>query len=139
MRADAYALGSRATRSLERDWLGGAIGALTAGLNLYAALQRVARELHFSYPVLAEEFDYTRRQAELRSMEHALDLTDAVLELRDDPMVLNWVLWQTPGAAPGLAERQARLYEQVKDRLLVQTEDSSNRKRNMAKRLVKKR
>ncbi len=73
------------------------------------------------------------------SMEHALDFTDAVPELCDDPMVLNWVLWQTPGAAPGLVERQARLYERVKDRLMMQTEEGSNRKRNLAKRLVKKR
>ena len=44
-----------------------------------AALGRVAVELRNSYPVLAEEFDITRRQAELRSLEHALDqLADRV-------------------------------------------------------------
>jgi tight adherence protein C len=53
--------------------------ALTAGLNLQSALQRVAGELRFSYPVLAEEFDITRRQAELRSLEFALEqLADRV-------------------------------------------------------------
>ena len=71
--------------------------------------------------------------------EHNLDLVDAVPELCEDPMVLNWVLWQTPGATPELIERQARLYERVKDRLIAQTEEGSNRKRNLAKRLVKKR
>src|SRR5207237_8173514 len=47
--------------------------ALTAGMNLYAALERAARELRYSHPVIAEEFDITRRQAELRSLDHALD------------------------------------------------------------------
>ncbi len=36
--------------------------ALTAGLNLFAALQRVAGELRHTYPALAEEFDITRRK-----------------------------------------------------------------------------
>ena len=53
--------------------------ALTAGLNLYAALQRVAAELRFSSPVLAEEFDITRRQAELRRLESDLEKTEAKL------------------------------------------------------------
>src|SRR5262245_42499984 len=44
--------------------------ALTAGLNLQAGLQRVANELRFSFPDLAEEFDITRRHAELHSLEH---------------------------------------------------------------------
>ena len=47
--------------------------ALTAGLNLYAALERVAGELRTTFPALAEEFDITRRQAELRSLEFALE------------------------------------------------------------------
>jgi tight adherence protein C len=47
--------------------------ALTSGLSLQAALKRVAGELRFSYPVLSEELDFTRRQAELGSLEHGLD------------------------------------------------------------------
>ena len=65
--------------------------ALTAGLNLYAAFQRVAIELRFSYPVLAEEFDYVRRQAELRSLEFALEqLADRVRlpEMRNLAIIL---------------------------------------------------
>ena len=53
--------------------------ALTAGMNLYAAMQRVARELRYTHPALAEEFDITRRQAELSSLEYALrQLADRV-------------------------------------------------------------
>jgi tight adherence protein C len=53
--------------------------ALTAGLSLFAAMQRVARELRYSHPALAEEFEITARQAELRSLEHALgQLADRV-------------------------------------------------------------
>jgi tight adherence protein C len=45
---------------------------LTAGLNVFAALERVVKELHFSYPILAYELEIVRRQAELRSLEFAL-------------------------------------------------------------------
>jgi tight adherence protein C len=65
--------------------------ALTAGMNLYAALGRVAHELRFSHPVIAEEFDLTRRQAELRSLEHALEqLADRVRvpEMRNLAIIL---------------------------------------------------
>jgi tight adherence protein C len=65
--------------------------ALTAGLNLLAALKRVAVELRHSYPVLAEEFDITARQAELRSLEHALEqLADRVRvpEMRNLAIIL---------------------------------------------------
>jgi tight adherence protein C len=65
--------------------------ALTAGLNLQAALQKVADELRPSYPVLAEELDITRRQAELRSLEHALEqLADRVRlpEMRNLALIL---------------------------------------------------
>jgi tight adherence protein C len=65
--------------------------ALTAGLNLFAALKRVAVELRHTYPVLAQEFDITHRQAELRSLEHALDqLADRVRlpEMRNLAIIL---------------------------------------------------
>ncbi len=45
---------------------------LTGGQNLLSALERVSRELEFSYPVLAKELEIMFRQAELRSLEHAL-------------------------------------------------------------------
>jgi tight adherence protein C len=45
---------------------------LSAGLNVLNSLERVTHELHFAYPVLAEEFAIVRRQAELRSLEFAL-------------------------------------------------------------------
>jgi tight adherence protein C len=45
---------------------------LTAGLNVFASLERVVKELHLSYPVLAFELEIVRRQAELRSLEFAL-------------------------------------------------------------------
>ena len=76
------ALGSNRARQIERG-LPTAVDlltlALTAGMNLFAAIGRVAGELRFSQPVLAEEFEITYRQAELRSLEHALgQLADRV-------------------------------------------------------------
>ncbi|HMP59315.1 MAG TPA: type II secretion system F family protein, partial [Gemmatales bacterium] len=46
---------------------------LSAGQNLLAAVKRVARELRFCHPVLADEFDIIRQHAELRSLPHALE------------------------------------------------------------------
>jgi tight adherence protein C len=45
---------------------------LSAGLNVLNSLERVTAELRFAYPVLGEEFQILRRQAELRSLEFAL-------------------------------------------------------------------
>jgi tight adherence protein C len=45
---------------------------LSAGLNVLNSLERVTAELRFAYPVLGEEFQIVRRQAELRSLEFAL-------------------------------------------------------------------
>ncbi len=45
---------------------------LAAGQNIQAALVRVSREIRFSNPVLADELEILRKQAELRSLEHAL-------------------------------------------------------------------
>jgi tight adherence protein C len=45
---------------------------LTAGQNLLGALRRVGHELMFCNPILAEEFDILRHQADLRSVPHAL-------------------------------------------------------------------
>jgi tight adherence protein C len=45
---------------------------LSAGLNVNNSLERVSHELHFAYPVLGEEFEIVRRQAELRTLEFAL-------------------------------------------------------------------
>jgi tight adherence protein C len=46
--------------------------ALTAGLNILTAFQRVSQQMRFSYPVLAGELLIVSRQADLRSLEHAL-------------------------------------------------------------------
>ncbi len=45
---------------------------LTAGQNLLAALEEVSRELQFSNPVLAQELAIAHHQAELHSLEHAM-------------------------------------------------------------------
>ncbi len=45
---------------------------LSAGLNVPASLERVANELYRAYPELAYEFQLIRRQAEMRSLEFAL-------------------------------------------------------------------
>jgi hypothetical protein len=70
---------------------------------------------------------------------HALDFTDALPELHDNPMVLNWLFWPVYPEGSELAKRQLTLFDAVKDRLVAHTEEGSNRKRNLAKRLVKKR
>lgn len=45
---------------------------LTAGQNILGALQRVSRDLKYSYPVLAQELEIVHHQAALRSPELAL-------------------------------------------------------------------
>ena len=45
---------------------------LSAGQNILAALQRVATELRMSHPVVAAEFEIIRQQAQLRSLQPAL-------------------------------------------------------------------
>ena len=70
--------------------------------------------------------------------DHALDFTDAVPALRDDALVLNWVLWERKSTSPATRARQDALFELVKDRLAQPPEEESNRKRNLAKRLVRK-
>jgi tight adherence protein C len=45
---------------------------LSAGQNILAALQRVSTELKYSFPVLSDELEIVRQQAELRSLQHAL-------------------------------------------------------------------
>ena len=45
---------------------------LTAGLNIFVSLERVVKELYYSFPDLAFELDIVRRQAELRSFEPQL-------------------------------------------------------------------
>jgi tight adherence protein C len=52
---------------------------LSAGLTVLGALKRVAVELKNAYPVLAYELEIVAQQAELRSLEHALQqLADRV-------------------------------------------------------------
>jgi tight adherence protein C len=46
--------------------------ALSGGQNVLAAFKRVSRELRFSYPVLSEELQIVASQADLRSLQHAL-------------------------------------------------------------------
>lgn len=45
---------------------------LTGGLNVLNSLQRVVKELHLAYPVLAYELEIVRQQAELRTLDFAL-------------------------------------------------------------------
>jgi tight adherence protein C len=45
---------------------------LSAGLNVLTSLQRAAKELPASYPVLAFELDLVSKQAELRTLEFAM-------------------------------------------------------------------
>ena len=45
---------------------------LGAGLNVLSSLQRVVKELFFSFPELAYELEIVRRQAELRTLEFGL-------------------------------------------------------------------
>ncbi|MGF1582519.1 MAG: type II secretion system F family protein [Gemmataceae bacterium] len=65
---------------------------LTGGQNLLSALERVSRELEFSYPVLAKELEIMFRHAELRSLDHALhQLADRVNipEVRNLSLILS--------------------------------------------------
>jgi tight adherence protein C len=45
---------------------------LTAGLNIFVSLERVVKELYYSFPDLAFELDIVRRQAEMRNFDFAL-------------------------------------------------------------------
>jgi tight adherence protein C len=67
--------GANRNRQLERG-LPMAVDLLTlclsAGENLLSALVRVCHELHATQPALAQELAIVQRQAELRSLEHAL-------------------------------------------------------------------
>jgi tight adherence protein C len=53
--------------------------AMTAGQTLFAALERVAGEIRFSFPVLSRELEIVRHHARLRSLDFALrDWADRV-------------------------------------------------------------
>ncbi len=45
---------------------------LGAGLNVFNSLKKVAEEVRFAFPVLGEELEIMRRQAELKSLEFAV-------------------------------------------------------------------
>jgi tight adherence protein C len=52
---------------------------LTAGQNILIAMHRVSREIRPAYPELSEELQIVARQADLRSLQHALEqLADRV-------------------------------------------------------------
>src|SRR5262249_33564149 len=77
--------------------------ALTGGQNLLAALHAVAREIAHSYPVLAEELEIVRNQAELSHLGAALHqfaLRTNHPDVRNLPMVLS----QTERLGPHLSE-----------------------------------
>jgi tight adherence protein C len=64
---------------------------LSAGLTILASIRRVALELKKAYPVLAYELEIVQQQAELRSLEHALQqLSDRVRvpEIRNLALIL---------------------------------------------------
>jgi tight adherence protein C len=93
--------------------------ALTAGLSLFAAFKRVASELRYSYPALAEEFEITSRQAELRSLEHALgQLADRVRlpEVRNLAIILAQSERLGSNATPVLLETSSSLRTTLRQR-----------------------
>jgi tight adherence protein C len=45
---------------------------LTAGQNILASIQRVSREIRFAHPILADELEIVRQQAELRNLPQAM-------------------------------------------------------------------
>ena len=97
--------------------------ALTAGLNLFAALQRVAGELRPNFPALAEELDITRRQAELRSLEFALEqLADRVRlpDVRNLALVLAQSERLGSDATPVLLETSTALRTTLRQRAETQ-------------------
>jgi tight adherence protein C len=64
---------------------------LSAGLNLLSSIRRVRRELRIAHPVLAEEFEIVRMQAELSNLQFALQqMSDRVPvpEIRNLAMIL---------------------------------------------------
>lgn len=64
---------------------------LSSGLTILASIRRVAHELKKAYPVLAYELEIVHQQAELRSLEHALQqLADRVRipEIRNLALIL---------------------------------------------------
>lgn len=64
---------------------------ISAGQNILFALQRVAREIRSSYPVVALELELVHRQASLNTLAHALDqLAERVqvAEIRNLVMIL---------------------------------------------------
>ncbi|HZT79840.1 MAG TPA: hypothetical protein VFA26_06450, partial [Gemmataceae bacterium] len=71
-RVFVYYRGKARMHAIERG-LPTAIDMLTlclgAGLNVLNSLERVTQELHLAFPVLAEEMEIVRRQAELRTLE----------------------------------------------------------------------
>jgi len=62
---------------------------ITSGQNVLTAFKRVARELKFSHPVLANELALVHRQANLTSLTHALEQLAARVQL---PEVQNLVM-----------------------------------------------
>lgn len=64
---------------------------LSSGLTILASIRRVATELQKAYPILAYELEIVQQQAELRSLEHALQqLSDRVRvpEIRNLALIL---------------------------------------------------
>jgi tight adherence protein C len=101
---------------------------LSAGLTILASLRRVAQELKTAYPVLAYELEIVQQQAELRSLEHALQqLADRVRipEVRNLALILTQserlgthVLPHHPQAARRGPGQQGQLLDDVPDRPL---------------------
>src|SRR5207244_4306325 len=102
--------------------------ALTAGLNLYTALQRVAAELRSSFPALAEELDITRRQAALRSLDHSLNqLADRVRlpEVRNLAIIMGQSERMGSDTTPVLLETSNTLRTSLRQRAETQANRTS--------------
>jgi len=80
---------------------------LMSGQNIYASLRRVSLELKPHFPVLSQELDIARRQAELNTLPHALSqFADRVQmpEIKNLVVILNQSQRQGTDIAPALME-----------------------------------
>jgi hypothetical protein len=63
------------------------------------------------------------RERSLHLVRHGLELADAIPELREDAMVLNWLLYADFSGDPNAAKHQLRLFEEVRARFGIDDSD----------------
>ena len=56
--------------------------------------------------------------------DHAIQLLEALPELRGDPMLLNWLLYQDFSQRPTVFALQQRLFEEVRERYASEENES---------------